>query len=477
MPGVLGGTSVVGIALIARGVALLRSVRRVVVDDQGLRVDGFISSQQLRWDQVFAVREEKKSQLLGNTIKQFVLLNDRERPLAAIPEHIEGFEELKKDIEAKSSAARGSPTFDPETQRRSEIAKSRKGQKKTAALSAVMGLLFATMFGVGVFETLHLRRYASEGIKTAARIDRRYMVRVTPRISYHFQDASGHTFERETGMDEPAWNLLEGSNTVDIEYLPSNPEWNRLVNGEEAGPSFGGKFLFLSGFLTLFMGAIFVSAVLGWDLRAGEGGGLKLVRWGEESRPPAVSPAMPQVPVTVHLPAISVEPARPVGLTVLGALAILLAVLGGLRAAVSLVLTMRGSMTLGDQLLEMDDSVFHYALMITDGLAAILLLVSGIGLIMLHRWSRGLAIVVAVMQLLSSVATIAYMMVNAAQAPELPGELGMRQATSVIAGVIGQLISTIFPIVLLAICARRSTAEALARAEADRRWRAALAPT
>src|SRR4051794_35362209 len=43
MPGIIGGLSVFGIALIARGIFLLRGVVRVTLDDGGVQLDGFIS--------------------------------------------------------------------------------------------------------------------------------------------------------------------------------------------------------------------------------------------------------------------------------------------------------------------------------------------------------------------------------------------------------------------------------------------------
>src|SRR5687768_3573184 len=45
MPGIIGGLSVFGVALIGRGIFLLRGVTRVVLEHGGVRVEGFIRSE------------------------------------------------------------------------------------------------------------------------------------------------------------------------------------------------------------------------------------------------------------------------------------------------------------------------------------------------------------------------------------------------------------------------------------------------
>jgi hypothetical protein len=109
------------------------------------------------------------------------------------------------------------------------------------------------------------------------------MVRVTPRLKYEFKDAGGRLFEREAMMDPPAWNALAGRRTVPVEYLPSDPNWSRLVAGEQKGSTLGGPFLLLSGGMTLLVGALTVFMALGFDLNT-DHGGLKLTRYGKPLR-------------------------------------------------------------------------------------------------------------------------------------------------------------------------------------------------
>jgi hypothetical protein len=126
---------------------------------------------------------------------------------------------------------------------------------------------------------MHSRRYASEGVRVEAKIVRRWMVRVTPRIEYSFRDAHGREFSREVMMDQRIWESLEGRRTVPLEYLASDPSWNRLISGEERETSLSGGFLYLSGAMTLVFAAMFVFVALGFDLKS-EGGVTTLTRQG-----------------------------------------------------------------------------------------------------------------------------------------------------------------------------------------------------
>lgn len=77
----------------------------------------------------------------------------------------------------------------------------------------------------------------------------------------------------------PAWQMLREGNTVPVVYLPSAPDWNRLVSGEDVGAEFGGKslFLFSGGFLMFsFMAVV---CLLGYDLKT-ENGVTRLTRHG-----------------------------------------------------------------------------------------------------------------------------------------------------------------------------------------------------
>jgi hypothetical protein len=464
MPGLIGGMSTIGVFMILRGVTLLKNIRRVIVDDAGVRADGFIASTVLRWDQIRAVGREKKSGIYGTTIHYLVLMDQKEKPLVLIPDSIEQFEALAAEIESRSSAARGAPTAAPAASKRIALRKGRRTRKLNIVLGGLLFAVFATIFVLGVNETLHTRRYETEGVQTEAKISRRYMNRVTPRISYSFRDSSGKTFTRETSMDERVWTLLESSDTVPVVYLPDNPDWNRMTVGETEAESFGGKFLLLSGGGTLLFAAMLVISLMGIDIRT-EDGKLKVVRLDQEEPPaPQAATAPPTMPAPAPPGKAAIEPPAPVkptGLIVLGSLAIVVGVIGLLRAGLALTFYFIGEFAVGDRQYIADTSMLRGVWSAADGALALLLIVAGVGLVLLRRWGRPMAVAVALMQLISSIGAIAMIFRMAANAPELSGEASLQQATTTVAAVIGQLIGAIFPLVLLIVCVRRSTAAAL----------------
>ena len=106
----------------------------------------------------------------------------------------------------------------------------------------------------------------------------------------------------------------------------------------------------------------------------------------------------------------------------------------------------------------------HTGLAVADGTLALLLIVAGIGLCMLRPWSRVLGLMVAALQLLSTAAAVALAILELKEQQDLPeGGAGLHQRTQAIGFFFGQTIAAIFPIVLLILCARRSTREALSK--------------
>ena len=92
-----------------------------------------------------------------------------------------------------------------------------------------------------------------------------------------------------------------------------------------------------------------------------------------------------------------------------------------------------------------------------DAALAALLILTGIGLLMLKRWSRVLGIPVAALQILSSLAAIAIIVAAMATAPAENGPDSMTVVTFNVAAVVAKVLSAIFPAVLLFILAKRST--------------------
>jgi hypothetical protein len=280
MPGILGGISVLWIGMLARGVFLLRQTVRVVLDPAGVHLERVLSRwRSIGWGEIRRIDRDKHSTLFGDSYELIRLIGASGKPLAEVSETIENYQYLANEIAMRSAAASGQPTYDATENERRRGAKERRKRRWLAVLAGIITLGMGAGFVAGMNEHVHTRRYASEGVRVDAKIVRRWMLRVTPRIEYSFRDTQGREFSREAMMDQRAWDRLERQRTVPVEYLASDPSWNRLISGEERESGLGGGFVFLSGGMTVVFGAMFVFVALGFDLKS-ENGVTTLTRRG-----------------------------------------------------------------------------------------------------------------------------------------------------------------------------------------------------
>lgn len=285
MPGLLGGVSVIGIGLIARGLFLLRATVRVVLDPAGIQLETLTSRRSIAWAEVERIEFDKRSPLLGGeTLRVARIIGINGKSLAEISETVVDFDALSAELTARSSAMAGRETYDAGADERRRIERDTRKIKRVAWIFALFTLGMAAALCAGINEEWHVRRYATEGVRVDAKIVRRWMYRVTPHLEYAFQDSNGRSYGREAMMyPGPEWDALEGVRTVPVEFLRSDPSWNRLTAGEEPGAQFGGKFLIVSTGGMVMFGVLSVFAFLGFDLKI-ENGVTTLVRFGQPIR-------------------------------------------------------------------------------------------------------------------------------------------------------------------------------------------------
>jgi len=475
-PGIIGGTSVIGFALVARGIYLLRSVTHVRLDPAGIHLERLISEQSIAWDQIERVDRDKRNQLFGQNIKILNLVGRDGKTIAFIPDTIERFDDLANEVGQYSAFASGRTTYDPAESDQRVRAREAKNAKRTAVLGAVMLIVFGAIFVGGVYEDVHLGRYATEGVVTNAKITSRYMVRVTPYVEYSFRDDKGGMHSNKVMMDQDAWDALEGSTTIPVQYQRGDPEYSRLVSGQQEGSHLGGKFLFLSGGLTLFMLVMTVTLLLGYDLKS-ENGQFLIVKRGKILKTFG-QPRIPQgavqsqfsnvaIPQPADLPPFNLPPAavppvsatrRPPGIIALGILSFIFGGIGLLLGILRLVMIRAESFDLGNQSFVLDVSTIQRYWWLADGILAVLLMITGIGLLLLRRWGRKLGIAVSLLQLFSSVAGIVVAIIAISQAPPATGQESAKAAVAGVGAILGQVISAIFPLILFLILVRRGTA-------------------
>jgi hypothetical protein len=200
-------------------------------------------------------------------------------PLATISDAIADFEALADEVIARVSATKNHSTNDAAAYEQRCVGRETKRMRCLAVIFGIATLMSACLFYAGIKEELHLRRYANEAVLVDAKIIRREMVRVTPHVEYMFE-VDGQQYSRNVVMWQgPDYDALEGQKTVPVEYLRSDPNWSRLVAGENPGADFGGNFLFCSGGGIVFHGTLCILSILGFNIKT-ENGVTMLVRYG-----------------------------------------------------------------------------------------------------------------------------------------------------------------------------------------------------
>ncbi|HEY7088976.1 MAG TPA: DUF3592 domain-containing protein [Tepidisphaeraceae bacterium] len=273
MPGLIGGLSVIGVGLIARGLFLLRSTRRVVLDSEGVHLETYLSRQSVPWGEIDHLERDKKSSMLGTeTHKVIRLVGKNGKPLASIDESIDNFEALASEVTVRSTAATGRVTFDVAEDEQQNLTREKKKLKFVTWVFGLFTIGMVAALIAGINEAMHVRRFATEAVTVDARITNRRMYNVTPHVEYSFTDAQGRTFTKDAMMFQgPAWDAIQDAQTVPVEYLRSDPSWNRLVRGEDPGPQFGGNFLWLLAAGLVMFGSLFIFTLLGFDLKMENG--------------------------------------------------------------------------------------------------------------------------------------------------------------------------------------------------------------
>ena len=266
-PGLFSGLAVIGIFSITYGIFLLRTPKRVRLDDAGILLEGYLTSRSVLWREIAQLRREQARGLWEKeSLDVLVLCNDRGKTIASLNSLLANFPDLVAEVERRSTQARGVATFD----RGQEI--DRKRRQRTRTRKFAIGVFgFFTLMGIalgvhGIYSYRQESRLAKEGVETQAHVARYYMYNVTPRLEYTFENAAGKTFKRDIAMEKPAWDDLEGQTAVGIRFLPANPDWSHLRTGEASMESSPTQTILIGfGCATLF-GFLLAAILMGYDV-------------------------------------------------------------------------------------------------------------------------------------------------------------------------------------------------------------------
>ena len=277
--------SVVGIAFIGRGLFLLRTTVQVVLDEIGVRIDTHLSHQSVRWSEIDRLESDTKIISMSAESYKVIKLMDRSgRPLAAIDERISDFEAMVAELNDRASPAAGHATYDAAEDELRSVEREMMGLRANVLVTGLFAAAILAVLCYGVYEEWHIRRYASEGVRAEATIVHREMVGLTQKIEYTFVDERGRSYSRKTAMYVGGALLsADLKQTVPVEYLRSNPDWNRLVKDEVVGARLSGWSILVAAFGLLVCGTVFVVMLFGFSLKRSNGV-TKLTRWGSVVR-------------------------------------------------------------------------------------------------------------------------------------------------------------------------------------------------
>jgi hypothetical protein len=264
--------------MIIRGLQLLRTTSRVIIDKDGMRLEGPRWGRSIAWSDVERIEKKEYAPLVGENQDAVVLLGANGRRLGEVRACVDRFAELVQQMTDRSTLARGEATVDFAADEAAMIARSKRKLRIKGIICTPIVLMFAFAVAWGLYEWMHQRRYATEGVPIEAKLVFRSDYGGSyPALSYEFRDAQGQQFRRSVSMERWGWEGLQGAQTVRVVYLPSNPRWNRPVVGmHDLGM---GKTLPVMAFGLVMAIVYTVACFLGYQYKPRDGS-MKLLRWG-----------------------------------------------------------------------------------------------------------------------------------------------------------------------------------------------------
>lgn len=251
------------IGMLAAAISVARSPRRVVLDDQGITLEGRRGRSIFLWSDV-------GDATIGQTplsARWVLTLCDRAgAKLASIDQGIEGFERLRELVVAKVAARPDGVAENIRSDR------SKRAARRTLVFGVIMSAVSASIAWMGHRDERAVRMLAHSGVAGEAEIVRRFMAPngVTPRLEYKVT-SNGRSATRNAEVERTFWNELEGEKTVPVIYVPEEPELSRLAAGEPRKEDFfetplGNMLSGLGAIMSLFCFAAAAMFWRGWDI-------------------------------------------------------------------------------------------------------------------------------------------------------------------------------------------------------------------
>ncbi len=502
MPGILGGLCVLPVFGLSFAFYLLRIPVRIVVTDSGLTLEWLIRQKTFSWSMISRL-ELKEPGAFHNWVssmkgksetapEMLVIFDPKGKKLFEIGDSIENFSVLMEEIRQRSSDASGKTTFDA----REQIQKKIHRQNKNRILLLVLGIIFAgisiTLLVVSIVASHNKKLLKAEGRIIEATITRHYIYNVTPRLEYSFTTEGGETFSKNVMVNKPYWETLEENGTVPVRYLPSNPKNNRLAFDDANDSDWPLVIAIPICLFVFFIGGTFIMMYFLkiTDLKF-ENGRFKVVRVGdvtskfisealehegetvgpsENLNPPVAIPVEPVMVYETETEEIQIS-SLPKGLKAIGVLNIVFGGLGFLWNVMKILLAViliNNPDLLVFNIALPEETLLIFLQHLFAALLALLLVVSGVGILLWKKWARILAVAVVIGQLVVGLKDVMVALFSVKSGTE---GLAPDQAfiLKVITGFYTFLVilTMVYPTVVLLLLQRRSTREIFRRFRGD----------
>jgi hypothetical protein len=252
-----------GIGLISAGIAGLRSPSHVAVDSQGVIVTRGRVNRRLAWGDI-GLASAGSSPLSYR--RRLSLFAPDGKLLERIPDSFGDFEQLvqlvRENVEEKTAGTSGSLLMQ----------KSRRHVFWMVPFSCLMAIA-ALAIGWKTWDTNRGNELLTTGgVEGEGKVLRHFLAPngVTCRLEYEVTGDKGQTATRNAEVEPEYWQELEGEPTVPIRYVPAEPKFSRLLEGEVPSRDelSGKEGYFLAGAGAVISVLILAGAALqfyGWD--------------------------------------------------------------------------------------------------------------------------------------------------------------------------------------------------------------------
>lgn len=494
LPAVSSGLGVMAIFGIGYAIYLLRCPKRVITGTEGMRVEWLIKQGYWRWEEIAEVRDNKVTVLGGffgggrkaSTEREVLEIYDRRgKLLAKLTDELEDFGKLAEQIREYSSQAQGHSTYDAAAEAQRKEVRTRKSLR-WAGVFGLFLMMLSLALGIAFYQELKVNQMLErEGERIQAKVLRHYIYNVTPRLEYEYTDGQGNRYQEDVMMNRRSWDLLGEQPTVEIIYVPSEPEHSRLVEGQEE------ESLNLPPALQIVLVAAafgFGAILLGcWRLGISdikiEGGKIRIVRigqvlqeaglvaaesantWPASGVGPEAAAASRKTTAAKETAMVNMKPRElPGGLQ---AIAILNGIFGGLGVLVNitrlflllvLVLMGRETIAMGPVQVVIDTGLGAFA----NGIVLLLaggLMISVFGLWRRKNWGRWMALWASAGLILAAVIEIIIIVQGMGNIEGLNEQERFGVQIGMAAAIFVKLLVMAYPVVVLVVLGRRSAKE------------------